>query len=212
MVLRALWRELTDPGCGGRSHVLRTENLYFRTPIAWDLPAAQAAALDDDAQYRLGWTTPGEATPSGPARTRALNTAPAVATGHRRAHPTLPYGLVALTSRRDRYVGLVALKHDPGTCEVGGYLAPAFRGQGLGRELFGAGLRLAHEHLGTATVTAECEIDNVAATRSLCSIGFVPSRDPEPRELPNGRVVIGCRFRRSTTAPTRCRASRSSTT
>lgn len=205
MSLRALLRELTDPGCKRKSHVLRTENLYFRTPIAGDLLAAQAAAMDDDAQYRLGWTAEDRITPSEVARTDALNTAPAVATRHQRARPMLPYGLVALTSNRDRYVGLVALKFDPNACELGGYLAPAFRGQSLGRELFDAGLELAHEHLGIGTVTAGYEIDNVAAARSLYSIGFVPFRDPDLHTLPNGRIVTGCWFRHVTTDPTHCR-------
>ncbi|MEV4671301.1 GNAT family protein [Actinomadura sp. NPDC049382] len=51
--------------------------------------------------------------------------------------------------------------------DIGGHLAPDYRGRGLGAELFTAGLALAHRHLGYREVRAGAEPENIASVRSL---------------------------------------------
>ncbi|MGW1290972.1 GNAT family N-acetyltransferase, partial [Streptomyces sp. NPDC002586] len=99
--------------------------------------------------------------------------------------------------------GALELEHRTG--EMGGWLAPACRGQGLGAELFRAGATLAHTHAGLATVRAGAEPGNTASRRALAHAGFVPDKGPPRHTLPDGRVVEAVWHRHDSAAASRCR-------
>jgi RimJ/RimL family protein N-acetyltransferase len=88
--------------------------------------------------------------------------------------------------------------------EVGGFLAPRFRGRRLGAELFAGAAQFAHYHLGEEHVYAVTEPANAACVRALLLAGFTPADGPEVRRLPDGRVVPACWFQHATGQPTQC--------
>ncbi|MCZ0985069.1 GNAT family protein [Streptomyces diastatochromogenes] len=100
------------------------------------------------------------------------------------------------------YAGGLQLEHRAG--EVGGWLAPRCRGQGLGAELFGAGALLAHTHFGMTRVRAGAEPGNTASRRALARAGFVPDEGPPRHTLPDGRVIEAVWVRHDTTAAAHC--------
>lgn len=91
-----------------------------------------------------------------------------------------------------------------GSLEVGGWLAPEFRGHGLGAELFAAIAQFGHDHLGITTARAGTEPANVACVAALLAARFEPTQGPQTHHLPDGRAVPACWFRHDTGQPARC--------
>ena len=110
--------------------------------------------------------------------------------------------LAAIDPADGRIAGAIACDQD--TCEVGGWLAPRFRGRGLGTGLFAGAAEFAHQHLGIPSVTAVTESGNAACIAALAAAGFIPAAGPDPHILPNGQVVPVRRFRHESAQPTMC--------
>ncbi len=200
------------PGrCTPGRHVLTTGRLLLFTPRnKLDVVAALAASADAEAQRWLG-TRADEVVPDPDIRRALLAWRPARDDGRRipraLAEPYTPAPddplLLVCVRRSDlSYAGALELQHQPG--EMGGWLAPGCRGQGLGTELFRAGLELAHTHAGLATIRAGAEPGNTASRRALIRAGFVPDRGPARHTLPDGRVVDAVWHRHESTAVHRC--------
>ncbi|WP_416984741.1 GNAT family N-acetyltransferase [Streptomyces sp. T028] len=205
--------KLPLPGaCGQRRHTLHTERLLLYTPqTRLDLAVCVAAGADPQAQRWLGWENLG---PIGEPRLRTalVQLRPADAAGRPpfpgipavRAQPYEPGpddGVTLIAVRLDdgRYAGLLEL--DPGTGEIGGWLAPHARGLGLGTELFRAAALLGHDHLGLAAVRAGYEPANTASAGALTAAGFVPADGPPRHRLHNGRVVDARWLRHTASIP-----------
>lgn len=93
--------------------------------------------------------------------------------------------LVMIDIEAGRCVGLVSVHTgEDGGPETGGYLAPDYRGRGIGRTLFATGLVLAHDHLGLPRVRAGAEVGNVASARSLQAAGSPASPARRPTGCP----------------------------
>ncbi|MFJ3306764.1 GNAT family N-acetyltransferase [Streptomyces sp. NPDC086549] len=211
--------KLPLPGvCGHRRHTLRTERLLLYTPETWlDLAAALAAAADPEAQRWLGWDknilTDAQARETllqlRPGDTDALRSSPfARSLLVRPVEPRadLAETLVGVRLSDGRYAGTTELH--PGTGEIGGWLAPHSRGQGLGAELFGAAALLGHAHLGLETVRAGHETTNTASARALAAAGFVAGDGPPRHTLADGREIDSLWLRHTATGPTsRCRGA-----
>ncbi|WP_308310904.1 GNAT family protein [Streptomyces sp. GbtcB6] len=190
---------------------MRTERLLLYTPeTALDLAAAAAGASDAAAQRWLGWAEHDLA--DAHAREVLLRLRPgdpdtlrASALGRRllaqpyEPHPDGTELLVGVGLDDGRYAGTTML--DPGTGEIGGWLAPHARGLGLGTELFRAAAVLAHAHLGLRTVRAGHEPANTASGRALANAGFVAADGPPRHTLPNGREIEARWLQHTTTAP-----------
>ncbi|MER6686643.1 GNAT family N-acetyltransferase [Streptomyces olivaceoviridis] len=203
---------LPVPGrCGPRRHALATERLLLFTPrTRLDVAAAIAASADAQAQGWLG-TKADEVLPDPAVRRALLAWRPAGEDGRRIPRelaepftpgPDDPLLLVCVRRSDLGYAGALELQHLAG--EMGGWLAPGCRGQGLGAELFRAGLELAHTHLGLATVRAGAETGNTASRRALARAGLVPDQGPRRHTLPDGRVVDAVWHRHDTVTPTHC--------
>jgi RimJ/RimL family protein N-acetyltransferase len=185
--------------CRRGRHVLHTRGLRLQTPTARDLRIMRAAASDLQAQRWLGWAGPvviperdRQQLLARPAGRGALS--PARARGY----------IVAIDPAAGRVAG--AAGHDGATGEVGGWLAPRYRGHGLGSGLFAGVAEFAHQHLGIPSVIAATETSNVACIAALASAGFIPVAGPDTHPLPDGRV-IPCRWFRHTSArPATCKA------
>ncbi|RKN43789.1 GNAT family N-acetyltransferase [Streptomyces hoynatensis] len=197
--------ELPFPGgCGPRRHSLRTERLLLATPhTVLDVVACMAAASDEEAQRWLGWdsgTVPDPDIREALLRLRPGDPVSRRIPGGRRLRKA-PYRpgpephelLIAVRLDDGRYAG--ALRVDPATAELGGWLAPHARGRGMGTELFRAGALFGHAHLGLAVVRAGHEPANLASARALAGAGFAPDGGPPRHTLPNGRE-IGARWLR----------------
>jgi len=180
-------RLMTKRACDRHGHVLRTGRFLFHTPTAWEYAAAVACGSDPGAQRWLGWLP--DSIVEEPTRADALRVVPG--TGPDWKHPDVfSIDLVAIDVAAGRCVGLVSVHAgEDGGPETGGYLAPDYRGRGVGRELFTAGLLLAHEHLGLTRVRAGAEVGNVASARSLSAAGMVRAPGPPTYRLPNGRAT-----------------------
>jgi RimJ/RimL family protein N-acetyltransferase len=112
--------------------------------------------------------------------------------------------LIMIEVAANRCAGLVSVHPgEDGVAETGGYLAPAYRGRGLGRELFAAGIRLAHEHLGLTRVRAGVEVGNLASIRSLERAGMALVDGRPQHTLPNG-VKIDSRWLQHDSSSARC--------
>jgi RimJ/RimL family protein N-acetyltransferase len=111
--------------------------------------------------------------------------------------------LVAIDRAADRIAGAILVNEE--RQEIGGWLAPAYRARGLGRELFQGAAALVHHHLGIATVRAGTDVANTACVGALTSAGFVATEGPTDHRLPDGRVTQAQWFRHDTDQPTTCR-------
>ncbi|MFC9927698.1 GNAT family N-acetyltransferase [Streptomyces sp. NPDC127190] len=204
---------LPVPGrCGPDRHVLATERLLLFTPRhRLDVAAVLAASADAEAQRWLG-TRADQVLPDPAGRRSLLAWRPAGDDGRRLPRQlAVPYVpdrsgallLVCVRSSDLSYAG--GLELDPDRGEMGGWLAPGFRGQGLGAELFGAGAVLAHTHAGLARIRAGAEPGNAASLGALVRAGFVPDTGPPRHTLPDGRVVDAVWVRHDSTAVRHCR-------
>ena len=196
-LLRAAREGETPAQCVRGRHVLPTPGLRLQTPTAWDVRITYAAACDPQAQRWLGWR---DLIPE-----RDLERLLAVPPGRGpilRRMPGELWKLAAIDPADGRIAG--AITYDQDTCEVGGWLAPRFRGRGLGTGLFAGAAEFAHQHLGIPSVTAATETGNAACIAALASAGFIPAAGPYPHTLPNGQVVPARRFRHESAQPTMC--------
>jgi RimJ/RimL family protein N-acetyltransferase len=181
--------------------VLHMPGLRLQTPTKRDARIMLAAASDPQAQRWLGWTGPA-VIPQWDLEHQLARTA-----GRGRAFPrVLGPGryLVAIDPAAGRVAGAFAV--DGNTGEVGGWLAPRYRGRGLGSGLFAGAAEFAHQHLGIPSVTAGTEISNAACIAVLASAGFIPAAGPDTQTLPDGRVVPVRWFRHESAYPTVCEA------
>ncbi|GAA1853371.1 hypothetical protein GCM10009736_20080 [Actinomadura bangladeshensis] len=96
------------------------------------------------------------------------------------------------------------LRRIAATGKMGGHLAPAYRGRGLGAELFTAGLALAHRHLHFGEVCAGAEPENLASVHSLWRAGLDPTLGPDTHRLSDGRVIPSVWFANVEPNPTWC--------
>lgn len=116
--------------CSGGRHVITTPGLALRSLTVADLPLAAAAASDREAQRWLGWKR--EDLVAGEERDRLLSAPP----GRGRARFGLPSrcvptGMVAVDPDNGLPAGILWLTPEsPDLCELGGYLAPSYRGRG----------------------------------------------------------------------------------
>jgi RimJ/RimL family protein N-acetyltransferase len=191
---------MTAAKCVKQRHFVRTGRLLFRTPTEWEMAAAQAAASDAAAQRWIGWSPESIVAPED--RRQYLAVRPG--TGPDREWPGFAC-LVAIDPTVDRCAGMVAISNVPERgLEVGGWLAPAFRGRGLGTELFRAGLLLGHEHLGLARIRAGADKANVGSRRALVAAGFSPAEGPATYKLENGRETQACWYEHRAHEARRC--------
>lgn len=181
--------------CRRGRHRLDTLRLTLRHPTTVDLRVAYAAASDGDAQRWLGWR------PETLARVGRRDVLLLRRPGSGRPAKSLDSWLVAIDPESNRLAGAVVVSRD---LTVGGWLAPQFRGHGLGAELFGGAITLAHEHLGIETVLAGTERANSSCAGALTAAGFEPIDGPAKHTLPDGRVVPTIWFRHDTDWPVRC--------
>ena len=183
--------------CRRGYHVLLTAQLRLQTPTRRDLAIMRAAASDPEAQRWLGW--PGNQLIPEPERDRLLAMEPR----HGRGRPGyLDHWLLAVDRGSGLAAGAAALDVD--RLEAGGWLAPAFRGHGLGAELFAAIARFGHDHLGVTRVRAGTEPANVACVAALLAAGFGPAQGPQVHHLPNGRAVPARWFQHDSGPSSRC--------
>ncbi|MBC6461785.1 GNAT family N-acetyltransferase [Actinomadura sp. HBU206391] len=186
--------------CGRRRHRLQQGPILLRTAGIEDMVVGHAAASDPEAQYWLGWR-PEQICPA-PVRAQCLETIPREDRAAGRGKAGSHGFFAALDPGSGRLLGMVGinLAQDRERYEMGGWLAPDFRGRGLGAALFQAAVRLAHEHLGIVEVAAGTEQTNIASQRSLIAAGFVSGDGPDPHILPNGRVIASRWFRHGSAA------------
>jgi RimJ/RimL family protein N-acetyltransferase len=174
--------------CRGERHVLDMPGLLLRSPTIRDSAIARAAASDPEAQRWLEWPDKSIIVPASK-RERWLSLRPG-------AGPLLPssadpdlISLVAIDPAAGRIAGLVSMGWKDR--DIGGWLAPAYRGRGLGTVLFAGAAQLAHDHLGIQTVWAGAHPGNAASIGALTAAGFVPVAGPPTHVQPNGRVIPG---------------------
>lgn len=196
MALFGRGRTVGSPRCPRGRHRLATDRLVLCHPTVSDLWAAIAAGSDEQAQRWLGWR------PENLIAEDRRDALLALRPGGGMWWATDPWQLIVLDRASDRIAGLAAVSEEH---EVGGWLAPQFRGQGLGRELFVGIEVFAHNHLGMATVRAGTEPTNTACVNAMMSAGFVTTTGRLEHRLPDGRTVPAQWFRHDTEHPTTCR-------
>jgi RimJ/RimL family protein N-acetyltransferase len=158
--------------------------LRLQTPRALDLLGMSAAASDPQAQRWLGWPGKSVTTARRCQDQGFLDMPPG--RGAKRHPKGEDWLLAAVDPVGER---LAAVSFDRKTGEVGGWLAPQFRGRSLGADLFAGVAQFAHEHLGVPSVVAGTEASNAACIGALSAAGFIPVAGPETHALPDGRVV-----------------------
>ena len=162
-----------------------------------------AAASDPQAQRWLGWTD--QHVKGARQWTGLLGVKPGQGRWLPRAPDSREMSLAAVDPSGRRLAGWIEFDRETG--EIGGWLAPEFRGRGLGAALFGGAAEFAHHHLGIAGVLAGTEADNAACIGALSAAGFTPAAGPEAHTLPNGRVTAARWFRHESARPARCVAA-----
>ncbi|WP_160311092.1 GNAT family N-acetyltransferase [Streptacidiphilus anmyonensis] len=164
---------------------------------ALDFAAAYAGAYDAEAMDWLGWFERPrpevvqwllEVTEHNRARRSRELPASLRSVRHWRRKDSAFFVLV--DRAEGRCAGAVSVQVKDG--EVGGWLAPRFRGVGLGTELFRAGADIAHEQLGMTTVRAGTQRSNTACRRALEAAGYEAAEGPSHHTLPDGRTVEAC--------------------
>jgi len=184
--------------CWRDHHVVKLDHLRLQSLTRSDTTMMNAAGSDADAQRWLGWHKQlvirqqrcGSLLAKQPGRGRAL------------AGIETQWHLIAVDLASGLLAGAVGGNLRDGT--VGGWLAPQFRGRGLGAELFSGAAQFAHAHLGQERVLAGTEPANAPCIRALLSAGFTPTAGPDAHRLPDGRVVPACWFHHPTDRPARC--------
>ena len=180
--------------------MLQTPGLRLQTPTVQDWRIMFAAASDPQAQRWFGWAGP-DVIPEWDLEHQLARRA-----GRGRALRRMPgwLHLVAIDPAVGRVAGAFGVDRDTG--EVGGWLAPSYRGRGLGSGLFASAAEFAHQHLGIPSVTAGTETGNAACIAALVSAGFIPTVGPDTHPLPDGRIVPARWFRHESAHPTMCEA------
>lgn len=186
-------------GCSGGHHVLRTRSLRLQSPTERDLKMMMVAACDPEAQRWLGWS--GKRIVAEADRERLLTLRPGEGRRLTRT-PESQWYLAVIEWATGRLAGAVGC--EPDGRELGGWLAPHFRGRGLGSEMFAGAAMFAHQHLGVASVVAGTEVSNAACIAALMSAGFSPADGPQTHRLPDGREVPTRWLRHDTDQPARC--------
>jgi len=195
-------RLMAKRACDRHGHAFALGRFLFRTPTAWEYAAAVAAGSDPAAQRWLGWLP--IAIVAEPMRTELLEVVPG--TGPDWSAPDRhSVDLVAIDLTARRCAGLVSVHAGAdGSPETGGFLAPAYRGQGFGRDLFAAGVLLGHEHLGLSRIQAGADVANVASARSLEAAGLRRVGGPPRYTLPNGVACEAQWFQHEVGWPRQC--------
>ena len=169
----------------------------------WDLRAMAAAASDPQAQHWLGWTD--QFVQQARQWTGLLEMEPGEGGSLARALDRREMRLAAIDPSGRRLAGSIRFDRDTG--EIGGSLAPAFRGRGLGAALFAGAAEFAHHHLGIAGVLAGTETENTACIGALTAAGFIPAAGPATHALEDGRVITARWFRHESVRPALCAGS-----
>jgi RimJ/RimL family protein N-acetyltransferase len=185
--------------CRRGRHQLETERLRICHPTENDVLIARAAGSDDNAARWMGWTS--ELVIHADHRAAFLAQRPGRGRPWRNHANT--WVLVAIDRDEGRIAGAIQFYEE--LQEIGGWLAPAFRGRGLGRELFGGAATFVHHHLGIATVRAGADPANTASVGALVAAGFEATEGLTDYRLPNGHVVPARWFRHVTDRPATCR-------
>ncbi|WP_329281611.1 GNAT family N-acetyltransferase [Streptomyces sp. NBC_01451] len=185
--------------CTPGRHALATRHLLLYTPVTrLDALAAIAAGADPEAQRWQG-NQADQIVPDPDIRRALLRLGPAGATPRWffKSNPELaepfeptpetPEFMVCIRRDTGLYAGCLDIDRDGG--EIGGNLAPDHRGQGLGAELFLAGVEFAHSHAGLPTVRAGTATANLACRGALERAGFVPAPGPARHTLQDGREL-----------------------
>ncbi|MEC3975253.1 GNAT family N-acetyltransferase [Amycolatopsis sp. H20-H5] len=193
-------RRMAMRDCDGPAHVFRSGSFLFRTPTQAECWAGNAAGSDPEAQRWLGWLPPSIV--AAEFRDHYLRVVPGSGIGFSGSEAV---DLVMIDLAANRCAGLVSVHQGAGgSPETGGYLAPAYRGRGLGRELFAAGIRLGHEHLGLTRVRAGVEVGNFASIRSLEAAGMAQVDGPPLHTLPNGEKIVSLWYQHDSPSARRC--------
>ncbi|MGW1068326.1 GNAT family N-acetyltransferase [Streptomyces aureus] len=111
--------------------------------------------------------------------------------------------LTAVHRADGRFAGATSVNLKSG--EIGGWLAPGYRRQGLGVELFRAAIQLGHRHLGFNVVRAGAEPTNKPSREALEAAGFAAVPGPPRFTLGDGREVDACWYQHRQEATSRCR-------
>ncbi|MEU4730475.1 GNAT family N-acetyltransferase [Streptomyces sp. NPDC023588] len=117
--------------------------------------------------------------------------------------PVQTHWLLAVDPATGLVAGLSSLTPDDDGA-IGLRLAPAYRGRGLGAEVFAATAQFGHGHLGLESVRAGTEISNDSCRRALSAAGFVPDEGPPRHTLPNGRATQAAWYRHAASGTSRC--------
>lgn len=223
MMWQGLFRRRAEPlhppvrgKCGAGRHVVRSERLLLYTPlIALDVLGPAAAGSDVEAQRWLGFRddqlVQHEDTRECFLYMRADDDLSGFAPRDRfkmmrkiEQHSERFVELTAVHVDDGRYAGATSV--DLHTGEIGGWLAPGFRRQGLGVELFRAAVQLGHRHLGLEVVRAGAEPTNTPCRGALTAAGFASASGPTRFTLGDGREVDACWYRHRQKATSRCRS------
>jgi RimJ/RimL family protein N-acetyltransferase len=178
-------------------------DLRLQSPSVQDARAMLAAASDPHAQRWLGW--PDQIVQQARQWAGLLGAEPGEGRWLPRSASSREMPLAAIDPSGRRLAGWITFTRETG--EIGGWLAPGFRGRGLGAALFAGAAEFAHHHLGAASVLAGTEAENTACIGALTAAGFIPAAGPETHTLPNGRVTTSRWFRHESVRPALCAAA-----